>query len=126
MKYSKRRLRRNNKSKKIKKRYKGGNNNIVYIIKIWAEWCGHCKTLNEIWDIIKDQVKDKNIEFIELEDNEIKNGALSKLNKRLNLIGKNEIIIDGYPTLVKINKGKMEKYEGIRDVSSLVNWINHN
>jgi thiol-disulfide isomerase/thioredoxin len=128
MKYSKRRKTRRNKSKKNyrKKKYikkiKGGNNK-VYIIKIWASWCGHCISLNKIWDEVKK--KSSNVEFIEVENSEIENGALEKLNKDLKLNGSNEITVDGYPTLVKVTNDKMEKYEGARDISSLVVWINN-
>jgi thiol-disulfide isomerase/thioredoxin len=92
--------------------------------KLYATWCGHCKTLDPEWKKMKASVmknkKNKDIQFVEIESENMDNG-LTKLNKTFST---NVAVQDGYPTLFKIEKGskKVEYFNGERNAEEIVKW----
>ena len=83
----------------------------MIVAKIYADWCGHCKTFHPIWKKIKKANKD--VTFYEFEASE----SLSDLETK---IGK--IDVQGYPTILKYD-GKIEYFEGERTFENINNWI---
>ena len=92
--------------------------------KIFATWCGHCKTLDPEWKKMKESVmknkKNNDIEFVEIESENMDN-ALTKLNKTFST---NVQLQDGYPTIFKIEKGskKVEYFNGERTAEEIMQW----
>ena len=105
---------------------------------IYAKWCQHCKDLipaeddNESqpkWqqtiDTIKQKAnKTKDMYYLTIEDDEIKNGnKLEKFNEKCKGICKEKLEADGYPTLFKITGGRLEKYSGQREPVIMSKWF---
>tara|TARA_B110000908_G_scaffold167220_1_gene219777 strand:- start:5744 stop:6190 length:447 start_codon:yes stop_codon:yes gene_type:complete len=87
-------------------------NNKVYFIKIYTDWCGYCTRLKPAWDTLaKELASDPDIVIAELDaDNE---KDLAK-----------ELGAQGFPTLVLVDKnGLKEKYNGERDVASMKSFV---
>lgn len=113
----------------------------VIIGKIYADWCGHCKTLKPEWNEMKKNIKSnmghslKNvqIEFVEMgdnEDNRMKNIGVDQLveefNKKHFPNGDKRVNTDGFPTIFKICRKKIEYYSGPRNASEMYKWATKN
>ena len=85
---------------------------------VHAEWCGHCKELKPKWDEMKSKINpsQSHIEIKEVEESDT--AEISELKQN-----HSSLEINGYPTIFKISPvGKIEYYQGVRDVDSLVKW----
>jgi thiol-disulfide isomerase/thioredoxin len=118
-----------NKKNKKQSRDKSDSNKIpinpIVIGKIYADWCGHCVSLKPIWDELKTQMQnaDKNFVFIEIEENEMKEGLEKVNNEYLQNSNQKLELQGGFPTLFKIQNGQLEYYNKARDLPSLTNWL---
>jgi thiol-disulfide isomerase/thioredoxin len=116
-------------------RHKKSGKRVIHVGKIFAEWCGHCKTLKPEWEKMKRDIKlqlgralhNVHVEFVEIGDTEQNKakgltveGMLQKFNasKKCNTPVKSE----GYPTLFKVYNGNLEYYTGPRDANSMFAW----
>ena len=105
---------------------------------IYAKWCDHCKDLipaeddtesppkwQQTIDAIKQKSnKTKDMYYLTIEDDEIKNGnKLGKFNEKCKGICKQKLTADGYPTLFKITGGRLEKYSGSREPTLMADWF---
>jgi hypothetical protein len=92
---------------------------------IHANWCGHCQALKPEWHKMKNEMKmgnkNRNFHFVEIEDSDImKEKKINNINKKLK--GK-KIVINGFPTIFKIEGGDVKYYGGEREARSLKNWF---
>ena len=92
-------------------------------VKLYAEWCGHCKTLAPIWTQLENRVKkdykDKNIAIVSIETEafgKFKNSGLK------NILG----TVKGFPTIGAIINKKFVPYDNdsARDLKTMVEFIN--
>ena len=95
----------------------------VTIGLVYAEWCGHCKSLKPIWKELKHAVSpSKNFNIFELEDSDKnKEAKLKSVSKKIN---GGSLQINGFPTLFTILNGKVEYYNGERTLDALLKWAN--
>ena len=115
----------------------GKNKKKIIIGKIYADWCGHCKSLKPEWKKMKEMIKLntgrtlKNVEFKfyemgETAENDMYNISLQQQINDFNAEhfpnGDKKIEVDGYPTLFKICRNKIEYYNGVRMANDLYNW----
>ena len=105
---------------------------------IYAKWCQHCKELipaegddesqpkwQQTLDAIRQKSnKTKDIYYLTIEDDEIKNdNKLDKFNEKCKGICDKKLDADGYPTMFKITGGKLEKYSGQREPAIMSKWF---
>jgi len=84
------------------------------LVKYYAPWCGHCKSLAPIWDELAKDVAD------------IDDLVIAKFDATANEV--NGVDIRGYPTLKfypKDNKAGMD-YSGDRQLLDFQNWLAEN
>ena len=115
--------RSNHKKKTLKQRGGFSNNENMpkYYGKLYAEWCGHCKALEKPWAEIEKRIGGSS-KCLKFEDEQIKGGELDKFNEENNTDIK---LQGGFPTIYKLSQkgGKVEYYDGVREVEPIVNWI---
>jgi len=117
---------------------KKSTKNVLHVGKIFADWCGHCQSLQPEWDRMKDDMKlamgrslkNVHIEFVEIGDtpkNKAKGltveGMISKYNGKHLAKSAEKLKSDGYPTLFKVLNGKLQYYTGPRDSKSMHVWF---
>jgi thiol-disulfide isomerase/thioredoxin len=116
-------------------RHNKSGKNIIHVGKIFAEWCGHCKSLQPEWERMKRDIKmqlgrslhNVHVEFVEIGDtekNKAKGLTVDGMIAKYNASNKPSMPLasDGYPTLFKVFNGKMEYYTGTRDAKSMYAW----
>lgn len=81
------------------------------MVKFYAPWCGHCKTLAPVWEELANSVKD------------IPDLVIAKFDATANEAA--GVAIRGYPTLKfypKDNKAGID-FDGERDLASIQKWL---
>jgi thiol-disulfide isomerase/thioredoxin len=88
----------------------------IIIGKIYANWCGHCQSLKPQWNKMKKMIHNKNIKFIEIEEQQ-----QNKLNKFKRQYP--SLQVNGYPTIFKIYPNKeIEYYNNDRIADDIKKW----
>ena len=87
------------------------------VVKIYANWCGHCQSLKPEWNKMKKMIKkNKNIQIVEIEEQQ--QNKLNKLKQRFP-----NLQVNGYPTIFKIQPNKqIEYYTGNRITNDMKKW----
>ena len=91
--------------------------------EFYANWCGHCKTLAPEWKKLIETIKvpnDQTLAIVSVESAVI-NKDIEKVIEQSGL-GK----VNGFPTIGLIKEKKFISYEGKRDASSMLKFINEN
>ena len=97
------------------------NKNVVIVGKVYADWCGHCQMLKPEWAKMKHHIYSKrgkkHIVFAEIEEKQI-DKKLRKLEKDHSV----KVNVNGYPTLFRIEGGKVKYYNGNRQSNAMSHW----
>lgn len=99
------------------------NESIPMFAEFYANWCGHCKTLAPEWKKLIKTIKvpnDQRLAIVSVESAVI-NKDIEKVIEQSGL-GK----VNGFPTIGLIKDKKFISYEGKRDASSMLKFINEN
>jgi thiol-disulfide isomerase/thioredoxin len=99
---------------------KAYNANKPMFIEFYANWCGHCKTLEKEWEKLVDLAeKDKevkNIAIVSIES-DVVNKELEKMQSEMKLK------INGFPTVGAIINKKFISYDGGRNATDMLAYI---
>lgn len=94
----------------------------ILVGKVYANWCGHCKSLKPEWLKMKKELKNKMknlgyyIKFIEIEESQ--QNKLAKFKNKFP-----DLNINGFPTIFKHSGGALEYYQGSRTTNEMLNWV---
>eukprot|EP01147_Barroeca_monosierra_P009302 gene9302-1570_t len=77
-----------------------------WFVKFFAPWCGFCKSLAPVWDELAENLKESSVN-------------VAKVDCTQNRQTCERFGVRGYPTLLFFHEGKVYKYKGNRDVTSL-------
>jgi thiol-disulfide isomerase/thioredoxin len=98
----------------------GGNHNKVIVVKLWADWCGHCKAFEPEWKQLVDHYsKNPNVIFEHLEQKAIETGEMAKLTRKYNNRIKTP---EGFPTFYIFRSSDSKKqhpYNGERSFDGM-------
>lgn len=106
---------------------------VLLIGKIYADWCGHCRTLNKEWSKMKYNLEQKNgshgyeIRYIEIEQS-AEQSKVDEVNKKYLQNSATKLALQGgYPTIFKIVNGNIEYYpeNTPRQVEAMQKWFLH-
>jgi thioredoxin domain-containing protein 5 len=83
----------------------------VWFVKYYAPWCGHCKRLAPTWEKLADEVTSAGL-----------NVKVAKVDCTVAKDVCSGQGIRGYPTLQLHTNGKVDKYNGSRDLQALLDF----
>ncbi len=108
------------KKKKVKPQTK--KNKEMYVVLFYADWCPHCQHMKPEWEELKHAYENNiNVKLIDIESNDSnKNDIIEELNKKVN---PNNIMIDGYPTILSVDGNEVDYYRGERTANMMGGWI---
>ena len=89
--------------------------NIVTIVKFYAPWCGHCKSLAPTWADVESQYNNKKVNGKTIKVLQVNCDENTKLAEKHD--------VKGYPTIKTFHNGKEEDYSGGRDLASISDHI---
>ena len=99
---------------------KAFNANKPMFIEFYANWCGHCKTLEKEWEkLVELAEKDKdvkNVAIVSIESGVV-NKELDKMQSEMKLK------VNGFPTVGVIKNKKFISYDGGRNASDMLAYI---
>lgn len=88
----------------------------MHLLKIYANWCPHCVSMADEWNSLKTRLP-KHINVLEIEDSEIH--KLKEFNDKY----KQKVVSNGYPTIAKVVKNKVQYYNGPRIMKNMLSWV---
>ena len=90
--------------------------------KVYANWCGHCQSLKPEWSKMKGLLKKRKhgIKYVEIEETQ-KDQKFAEVKQKYGV----EIQANGYPTLFKIEGGKLSYYDGQRTAEQMSDWYSN-
>ena len=99
--------------------------------RIHANWCGHCKTLGPEWKKMQSKIdegvrkgKYHEPEYKDFESDEISKGKLNDFNsENSKYLNGDKIVFSGFPTIYKIQNGKIDYYSGARESGPMEEWF---
>lgn len=92
----------------------------VVVGKIYATWCGYCKTLAPIWESLKkDTALVGKVKFMEFEQRQTKKLEKFKAKSQHHA----QLTYTGYPTMFKFVNNKFTYYGGGQNHDDIKMWI---
>lgn len=88
---------------------------MVTIVKFYAPWCGHCKSLAPTWSDVESQYHNKKVNNKTVKVLQVNCDENTKLAKKHG--------VKGYPTIKTFYGGKEKDYSGGRDLASISEHI---
>jgi protein disulfide-isomerase-like protein len=85
-----------------------------WMVKFYATWCGHCKKLEPVWVALDTALTENH------SDKGINVAKVDAIKNRDTAI---RFQVKGYPTLFYFAERRMYKYQGGRDLESLVDFV---
>ena len=99
---------------------KAFNENKPMFIEFYANWCGHCKTLEKEWEklveLVEKDASIKNVAIVSIESG-VTNKELDKMQAEM------KFKVNGFPTIGAIINKKFTAYEGNRNASAMLAFI---
>ena len=94
----------------------------TYVVLFYADWCPHCQHMKPEWEQLKHEYENNShIKIIDVESGDSnKNEIIEELNRK---VTPNNIMIDGYPTILSVNGNEIDYYRGERSASMMGGWI---
>jgi thiol-disulfide isomerase/thioredoxin len=101
-------------------------NKTPIFIKLYADWCGHCKTLAPIWSELEQEAKRKfqgqNLAIVSIENETFENFKNNQMDEFYdNVLAK----VTGYPTIGAIINKKFIAYTGERTSEAMLDFISN-
>lgn len=90
----------------------------IVLVKFYAPWCGHCKSLAPTWDNITKKLNGKS-------SRDGRKIWIAKLDADANNEQARKHNIQGYPTIKLFTAGDVQEYNGGRDEASLESFISN-
>ena len=84
----------------------------VIMVKFFAPWCGHCKTLAPEYERAAEMIKSQGKSYV-----------LAELDATVHTKAAQRHHVQGYPTVLLFLNGQPMKYEGERKAESIVQFI---
>jgi thiol-disulfide isomerase/thioredoxin len=85
-------------------------NNKVYMLVYYAPWCGHCRNMVSDVKALANTLKDEGF-------------MVGAINCERNSDLSDKILIESFPKIYFVKDNKAKKYDGDRDLESLVNYL---
>jgi len=85
-------------------------NNKVYMLVYYAPWCGHCRNMVNDVKELANTLKDEGF-------------MVGTINCERNSDLSDKIVIDSFPQIYFVKENKAKKYDGSRDLESMVNFL---
>eukprot|EP00584_Thalassiosira_punctigera_P002054 CAMPEP_0172527584 /NCGR_PEP_ID=MMETSP1067-20121228/2231_1 /TAXON_ID=265564 ORGANISM="Thalassiosira punctigera, Strain Tpunct2005C2" /NCGR_SAMPLE_ID=MMETSP1067 /ASSEMBLY_ACC=CAM_ASM_000444 /LENGTH=232 /DNA_ID=CAMNT_0013311347 /DNA_START=65 /DNA_END=763 /DNA_ORIENTATION=+ len=85
-----------------------------WLVKFYAPWCGHCKTLAPIWEQLDERLR---------EDNPQDGIVVAKVDATKETQVANRFKVQSYPTLKYFADRKMYTYKGARNIDALYDFV---
>jgi len=114
------------------------NENVLVVGKIYANWCGHCKSLMGPWSVMKKGIRGemqkrvsqgaKHLEGMTIHVSEIeeakKDDGINNINTHYLDVSSPKLEASGFPTIYKIYRNKLSYYNsGDRSPKSMTEWF---
>lgn len=94
----------------------------IVVGKIYANWCGHCQSMKDEWDVLEEKV-DKNVYIVlNTEESEIPN-RVDEINNIYLKNSDEKLAASGYPTIYRIEQGQLKYYGGDRTADAMYDWF---
>ena len=91
----------------------------IVVVKVYADWCGHCTSLKPEWDRVKKIVPMHKVNFVEINEKH-KDAAIPAFNRAHGVMLPEP---QGYPTIARFGPDKqIEYYNGERTAKPLARW----
>lgn len=101
------------------------NANKPIFIKFYANWCGHCVSMDGDWKNLVEEIKnkyaDKELALVAVESKVI-NKEMDKIISGTQGLGK----VEGFPTIGLIQKKKFTSYNGERTKAAMLAYLEDN
>lgn len=91
----------------------------IIVVKVYADWCGHCQSLKPEWDRMKRIVPMHKVRFVEINEKH-KDAAIPEFNR---VHGVMLPPPEAYPTIARFGPDKqIQFYDGERMAHPLAKW----